>query len=393
MIRSAAPILTLLGVLSAACTPARLPLVSQPAVPAAPPDAVLYLIGDAGLATDSMLLLRQLREDVQGQAATSAAMVVFLGDNVYEHGVRPEGAEGRSEDVARLAAQAAVVQGTPAQAVFIPGNHDWDQSGGTAAIQRQADLLQVLSSPGLRARMLPADACPGPVSVELAASLQLIFLDTEWWLRDAPEEPNPSCPNASRQGVLDSLGATLQSAGPGHVILVGHHPLETYGRHGGYYGIRDVLFPATNLWKPLYLPIPFLYPIVRNLIASRQNLINGSNRELREGLARIFRQSGRQPLAYAAGHEHGLQVFEGSPYSVGTVLVSGAGSKLTPVGKGSALFAAGEQHGELGYMRISVWRDGRALLSVYTDGTRACRKSGAACAPEAALRFTRWLAE
>ncbi len=381
-----------MSVLGAACTPALLPVVSQPPLPAAPPAAVVFLIGDAGVSSDTSLILRLLREDVQRQAAGSATMVVFLGDNVYEHGVRPEAANGRSKDVARLAAQAAVVEGTPAEAVFVPGNHDWDQADGPASIRRQGDLLRQLSSADLRTRMLPAGACPGPVSVQLGAVLNLIFLDTEWWLRDAAEKPNPSCPNASRQSVLDSLGATLQSVGPGHIIVVGHHPLETYGPHGGYFGLRDLFFPGTNLWKPFYIPVPLLYPIVRNIIAPRQDLVSRSYIGLREGLLRVFRRAGHRPLAYAAGHEHSLQVFEGYPYSVGTVLVSGAGSKLTPVGKSSALFAAGEQHGEQGYMRISVWQDGRALLSVYTDGSRTCREVPATCPPAATLRFTRWLA-
>ncbi len=383
----------LVAALSAACAPNPLPVLSQPPLPGTPPAAVVYLIGDAGASSDSSLVLRQLRQDLLGQAARSATMVVFLGDNVYEHGVRPHGADGRSaEGIARLAAQAAVVEGTRAEAVFVPGNHDWDQSDGAAAIRRQGDLLRQLASTSLRTRMLPANACPGPISVELGGVLRLIFLDTEWWLRDAPGQPNPWCPDASRQSVLDSLASVLTWAGPDHVIVLGHHPLETYGPHGGYFGLRDIFFPATNLWKPLYIPVPLLYPIVRNLLTPRQDLTGSSNRELRESLVQAFRRAGRRPLAYAAAHEHSLQVFEGGPYGVGTVLVSGAGSKLTPVGKGTALFAAGEQHGEHGYMRISVWQNDRALLSVYTDGSGACRDSPEVCVPQATLRFTRWMA-
>ena len=60
----------------------------------------------------------------QTPAADAAwALVLFLGDNIYEVGARPD---FRSVDLEHLTVQSAVLGDDPrAVAVFLPGNHDW----------------------------------------------------------------------------------------------------------------------------------------------------------------------------------------------------------------------------------------------------------------------------
>ncbi len=81
-------------------------------------------------------------------------------------------------------------------------------------------------------------------------------------------------------------------------------------------------------------------------------------------------------------------MLDGSEYGARFNLVSGAGSRLTPVGNRDALFTAGEQHGELGYMRLEFRRDGGVLLGVVTDGSASCDE--AAVCPRT-LRYQQWL--
>jgi hypothetical protein len=88
---------------------------------------------------------------------------------------------------------------------------------------------------------------------------------------------------------------------------------------------------------------------------------------MREAFASVLR--GRWPLAWAAGHEHVLQVIE-SPHW-GRVLVSGSGiyghvSYVKAV-RGSRFRAA-----RSGYMRLDLLRDGRrqlAVIEVSADGS------------------------
>jgi hypothetical protein len=81
-------------------------------------------------------------------------------------------------------------------------------------------------------------------------------------------------------------------------------------------------------------------------------------------------------------------VFHGDEYGVGYILVSGAGSLLDDVGKDDALFAAGRQQREQGYMKLEFLRDRSALLSVITDGTASCRDEDD-CPGEPMLRYWR----
>jgi hypothetical protein len=185
-----------------------------------------------------------------------------------------------------------------------------------------------------------------------------------------------------------------------HVVVFAHHTLKTNGQHGGYFGVKNQLFPLTNIWGPLYIPIPFLYPIGRNSGVSSQDMSNPKNRRMVDSLAAAVSSAPSRPLAFASGHEHTLQVFRGDGFGADWLLVSGAGSRLTAVEQADAEFAAGRQHGERGYMRVEFFRDGAVLLTVVTDGANACRggggesdKSGGgeACRPEPTVRYWSWL--
>jgi hypothetical protein len=112
---------------------------------------------------------------------------------------------------------------------------------------------------------------------------------------------------------------------------------------------------------------------------------------MQEQFAGVLAAFPGQPLVWAAGHDHTLQVFRGDEYGVEYILVSGAGSLLDDVGKDDALFAAGKQQRELGYMKLEFLRDGSVLLSVITDGTASCGEK-ADCPGEPMLRYGRRIA-
>jgi hypothetical protein len=72
--------------------------------------------------------------------------------------------------------------------------------------------------------------------------------------------------------------------------------------------------------------------------------------------------TGRAPLVFAGGHDHSLQVFDGrEPTDPAHVLVSGAGSKLSPVSSAEGLrFAASRP----GYMTLIFHESGELDLFV-----------------------------
>ncbi len=302
------------------------------------PDAIVYLVGDAGKAGSGRdSVLAAVRADVLLSERThpaAAVHVVFLGDNIYEEGAR---ASHSAVDRPLLDAQVAVLDSVQrARATFVPGNHDWGKGArddaGAAAVRLQADWLRG-STHADRVSIHPQGACPGPSLIDVGSSARLIFLDTEWMLRT----PESVC--SEGVGVGQRLEELLGSdAGGRHIILAGHHPMATGGPHGGNVG----LFESGPL--VYYLAVKSGLSI-QDLASPRYDAAMGAIRE-------AIRRSGRRPLAYASGHEHSLQLIglEGSE-NPHWQLVSGTGAKLTPVSRVEGTrFAVSEY----GFIRLAL---------------------------------------
>jgi hypothetical protein len=334
---------------------------ATPAPPLADVEASLFLLGDAGVPAASDPVLAELRQQAARDPARS--LIAFLGDNIYPRGMPDAGAPGRKDAERRLRAQLDAARASGAPSIFVPGNHDWaDRRSGWEAIRRQGAF--VAEHGGGLAAMLPADGCPGPVVRDLGERLRVVAIDTEWWLYRGPKplHPTSSCSADSEKEVLDALGNAIRSAGDRRVVVVAHHPLASGGTHGGNFTWSDHLFPLRARHPWLWIPLPGVgsgYPMARQRGVSNQDLSGVLNRRMREALAGVFTQ--HPPLAYAAGHEHNLQVLKGkdTPY----LLVSGAGAfgHLTRAhDTRSTLFARTAS----GFMRIDVDKNGEARLAV-----------------------------
>jgi hypothetical protein len=367
------------------------------------PESVLYLIGDAGDPDSGSPILSFLHDDAAARSGTSQVAIAFMGDNIYESGLHEPGHPEREHDLLALQVQFDAVRGTGARGIFVSGNHDWRGENGLEQIRRQAAYIDAAAGEDLNVAFLPAEGgCPGPAAETLGETAFLVTIDTEWLLRYEEEPPAGSeCEPSTAAEAYSRLREILSApeAAARHVVVFAHHTLKTNGPHGGYFSVKDQLFPLTNIWEPLYIPIPFLYPIGRNSGISSQDMSNPKNRRMVDSLAAAMSSAPSRPLAFASGHEHTLQVFSGEGFGADWLLVSGAGSRLRSVETADALFAAGRQHGERGYMRVEFFRDGAVLLTVVTDGTGACRGgngetgagSGATCRPEPAVRYWSWL--
>jgi len=373
-----------------------------------PPGAVehrLFLIGDSGdpdPAGEPVLDALEARV----QAAPQQTTVVFLGDLVYETGMpEPSPIEGtavedvldevllnafesRSDAERRVKAQVKAADFPGTRQILIPGNHDWDQfgSGGWASVQRLGAHLETVR--GLAAAtvdFLPGGGCPGPVAVDVGASVRLIVVDTQWFLelgkRPTPDDNPTGCPYTTEDDVLAALVQDLKAAKAANrtAIVVGHHPLRSRGPHGGWLQPHVHLFPFTMLgsYVPFFVrwfPLPGLGTLMVEARTRRspspQDFSFPDNERMRTRLAAAMQEaaaSGAAPLAYAAGHEHSLQVFEGDdegglPY----LLVSGLGSHSKASGvyhDATTLYAHSNPVGG-GFMQLDVLRDGRIRLAV-----------------------------
>ena len=249
-------------------------------------------------------------------------------------------------------------------------------AGGLDAIRRQGDYLREKSKGSVV--LLPGDGCPGPDVRDFNTRLRLVLLDTQWWLQPGkkPIGRGSSCPQHGEAEVLDALGGALRSGGERRVVVVAHHPLASGGEHGGYFSWQDHVFPlrATKSW--LWIPLPGIgsaYPFARIHGASAQDLSGTLNRRMREALSGVLEKA--PPLVYAAGHEHSLQVLQGT--GARYLLVSGAGAfgHVTQTAwTSSTLFAAALS----GYMRLDVEKSGRVRLAVVTLDAKGRSREAAA---------------
>ncbi len=328
------------------------------------PEGILHyrvlLLGDGGQPKQDESVLETLREWAEKDAIKTS--IVFLGDNMYPEGMT----ERRKHEVSeRLAPQLSVVKTAGVHGLFIPGNHDWagGKAEGRSALLAQEQFIND-NLPG-RMSFLPSGGSPGPVVIELPIAdpaVRLIVLDTQWWLHRHEK------PEKSPETVIEELIEKLNTKLP--VIVVGHHPLETYGPHGGFFDWKSHLFPARDIKAWLWVPVPILgaaYPYWRKyLYRSDQDMRGERNKNMVTQLNSAFsneKAAGKNPplLIYASGHEHSLQVLKGDV--VDYLLVSGAAAsqKVTEVSSGdNTLFA----HQHTGFMAMDFFTDGKVLLRV-----------------------------
>ncbi|MBP1652715.1 MAG: metallophosphoesterase, partial [Bacteroidetes bacterium] len=322
----------------------------------------IILIGDAGeLHQDGhnpVIDAVKSRFDLQDARNT----VLYLGDNVYPYGM-PDPTSSRyplSKEI--LDYQVNLVRNTNTQAIFIPGNHDWEKSkpNGWQTIINEQLYVDSLNLPNVN--FLPKDGCPGPIEVSLDKNITLVIMDTEWWLFPyAKPGPESSCDFKTKQDVLTELSDIVIRNRNKLVIFASHHPFRSYGIHGGYYTLKQHIFPLTDLNKGLYIPLPVIgsiYPLTRGVFGTPEDLPNPDYQELVNGVEAAFKSHG--PTIFVAGHDHALQFIKDKEnYYIG----SGSGAKETRVKKGAkSLYASNEN----GYAALEISKNGNITVQYYT---------------------------
>lgn len=327
----------------------------------APDGRVVYrllLIGDAGEPREPEPVLTQARLWAGRERGRSS--VIFLGDNAYPRGLVPGHIETAK---AKLARQIDAFADVEAPVTFVPGNHDWDDGGtlGLAAIVDQAAFVSERA-----ATFLPTAGCPGPEVRDLpspeAPVLRVVAIDTQWFLHRHAR--GSGCQPESVDGFEAQLRNATNTSLP--LVVVGHHPLASHGRHGGFHPGREHLFPLGEIYSwGKWIPLPILgtlFPIARSMVDWPQDLASPKNRQMRWTIERALASATTPALKiYAAGHDHSLQVLTHA--AVDYALVSGAGSSEheTGLSKGyDTLYASPNA----GFMVLDVLESGFRLSVV-----------------------------
>ena len=180
--------------------------------------------------------------------------IVYLGDNLYRHGLPYAEFPTYNALRAVLDTQANIADGTDAQIYFIPGNHDWSNGAerGLAALRRQERYLNSLGKKNLH--FLPKDGCPGPEVVDLGNDVLLLIMDSQWWVHKGTKPDIESdCDSKTKEEIVAEIGDILNDNREKLVIFAAHHPFKSNGIHGGFYTLKQHIFPFTDLKKK---PLP-----------------------------------------------------------------------------------------------------------------------------------------
>ncbi|OAQ41879.1 hypothetical protein A5893_01815 [Pedobacter psychrophilus] len=342
-------------------------------------DYTVFLIGDAGkpdvdqqeptlkllqsqmYQTDT--IISKNKADTTLKITSSAKdAVIFMGDNIYEHGMPEPGAFDRELKEKYITEQMKIVKDFKGKKIFIPGNHDWNKShpGGLEAVKREEEFIEnYLDSADV---FLPSNGCAGPIEIQMNNNLVIIAIDSEWWLSSfsRSDRYEQGCSVENEDQLIAQIKDILIRNKGKNIVFTQHHPLFSNGKHGGYFTGLDYLFPLTLVRDNLYIPLPglgSLYPLLRQYGLSRQDISNKHYQDLRNKLLAAFNDE--KNLVIASGHEHALQL---TPYKDIHQVISGAGSKNSALFKGNdALFG----HGTKGFARLNYYDNGQCWIEFW----------------------------
>ena len=317
----------------------------------------LYFIGDAGNADkgedlEHFTLLKKELETV-----SENSKLLFLGDNLYEKGMPEKEDEKRALAEHRLDAQINIVKNYKGEVIFIPGNHDY-YNNGIEGLKREANY--VTKHLNNKNAFLPQDGCPFK-KIAITDDVILLIVDSQWFLEDWNKNPtmNDDCDIKTRELFFEEYESYIKKNADKVILVAIHHPMYSYGSHGGQYSVKSQ-FKPTDL---VPVPVPILGTMAnifrRTSGISTQDMNNALYRELKNRIITLSQKADK--LVFISGHEHNLQFIQKDNL---TQIVSGSGSKQSAV---RLLNGSEFCYGNLGYSKISIHKNGSVWVYFYSE--------------------------
>lgn len=321
----------------------------------------IILIGDAGQLTNGRHpIVDAVREHIPLDNKTT---IIFLGDNLYRNGLPDIQYKNYSTLRAVLDSQVSVADGTPAKVYMVPGNHDWQNGGrgGYDAIIREQLYVDFLGKKNVK--FYPEDGCPGPVEVPVGDDVVLILFDSQWWLHPHEKpEIESDCKCKTKDELVDQIADIAARNSKKLVLLACHHPFKSNGVHGGYFTLKQHIFPFTDIKKGLYLPLPLLgsiYPISRSVFGSPQDISYPAYTDMINRITEAIRRSSPN-VVFVSGHDHNLQLIESEGYNY---IISGGGCKQNRTSKNrNSRFNSTSE----GFAVMEVYKNKNVNVAFYT---------------------------
>ncbi|MCD6063440.1 MAG: metallophosphoesterase [Flavipsychrobacter sp.] len=311
----------------------------------------IVLIGNAGASMrEKPGFLRAVEETIPLDKKTT---VLYLGNNIDDDG-----------NLEALKAQAGLVQGTEATAVFVPGFHEWDngKKNGLKSVLQQQHFINGLGQKNIK--FLPADGCAGPEDMSLGNDAEMVIFDSQWWLHEHEKtDVESDCKHRTTEELKVEFEDIVEDNADKFLLFISHHPFYNKGLHSGSFGIKQHLFPLTDITalRKFYLPLPIvgsLYPLARNAITTKQDINNEAYRKMVNDVSKYLKT--HPYVLFAAGQERNLQLLNSDGINY---IISSAAGKTTRV-RNTRRVQFAEQ--ETGFAVVEILKNKKVRIKYYT---------------------------
>ena len=268
----------------------------------------IYLIGDTG---KKAVVSKNYQQFSQAITQDKPSCVLFLGDNVYPKGIRPEGDKHHATDVEKLRIQLSLLKNHKGQFYMIPGNHDWQmgKKNGLSHVLRQQVLVDKYIKDSLtqytpeQAHYYKPTGLPGPEKVELEG-ITIIMVDTDWWVHNQIFHPVKKLENSKKKTEIlffQQFDAYLKEANDkgNKIFVMTHHPLYLSGKNS----LRmEPLRSLINYTPMAVFGVAGLYRAARGM--SPQPSYKRMVRKFEQHIAPY------KHIIWLSGHDHDQQLIE-----------------------------------------------------------------------------------
>ena len=318
----------------------------------------VFFIGETGNNPTLSPALRIVQKLAKEQTNSS---VVFLG-NQTANGMPEEDDPSLAGVQQSLREQFLPFKNYKGNLIALPGDKDWHNDGydGQEHVQEQELFIeQLLEEKNI---MLPDNGCGDPVGIELTDNLVLLLLNTQWWLhQDSERDKNLDCEVRDEVDFLAAAEEIIQENRGKKILIAIHHPIYSSGKSGGYYPIKDHIFPLTNVSENLFIPLPIIgsiYPFSKKIIGSKQDISHPKRLALKKAIVGMIQN--RKDVVIVSGHEPGLQYFLKKEHHF---IVSGGGGREDYIKRGnSAQFSCQNN----GFLKLSYYKNNEVWMEFWT---------------------------
>ena len=213
---------------------------------------------------------------------------------------------------------------------LIPGTTEWDRLGASGL----RNLDDFIDGKHDRDHIIPDNACGEVETKSISDNIELVAIDSEWYLRDWNDTSNINkyCAIRDRTEFAASYVDEVFSAKEKMIVLFSYHPPFRYDKKDGHRSLKNHMFPLTIFNRNLFVPLPYFGTLMlqtESYLQSSDYLTHPRYRNLSKLIRRSAKDQKRMIVISANGDQSAITTDRGIHY----INISSLENQLSPVVK------------------------------------------------------------